>query len=62
MEPVNEVDLSYIENQLDTIILSLEQHSIFLGELHYLFVWFVGGVTGVFILVLLYSIITKFAR
>lgn len=62
MEPVYDVDLSYIENALDNIILLSEQNQILINDLYHLGIWAIGGITGVFILVVLYSIITKFAR
>ena len=62
MDPVYEVDLTYIETKLDNLVLLSEQNQLLINDLYHLGIWFIGGVTGVFILVLLYSIITKFAR
>jgi len=62
MDPVYEVDLSYIETTLDQLVLLSEQNQLLINDLYHLGIWFIGGITGVLFLVILYSVITKFAR
>ena len=55
-------DVSLLEDQLAKLILLSEQNQIFVGELNYLMIWFLGGLTGVFILSIIYHLVSKFVK
>lgn len=59
---VYETDLTQVEESLDQIILLLQQNQQFIGEIHYLLAWFIAGITGIFILAIIYHLVSKFIR